>query len=94
MKAVVKNDPHQSFILDHFQNIWAVLLKRHGIEETPDYLVNHELRCIFVTYLWPAVAFAGDDVTRDKKERVLMSVVKAGAAKKSSKIPAGGVGPS
>ena len=41
----------------------------------------------------PAVAFDGDDCTRDVKERVLISFVKKGIARKSSKMPEGGVGP-
>ena len=77
-----------------FKTFGLYCLRDTVLKNPLDYLVNHELRCMFVTYLWPAVAFAGEDVTRDKKERVLMSVVKAGAAKKSSNIPAGGVGPS
>ena len=44
------------------------------------------------SYRVPAVAFEGDDLTREEKERVLMSLVKDGMARKSSKIPGGGVG--
>lgn len=45
-------------------------------------------------YRWPDVALEGEDFTRDKKSRVLTSLVKEGIARNASKIPAGGVGPS
>lgn len=44
------------------------------------------------TDLVPPVAFAGAAFTRSMNERVLTSFVKYGIARKSSKMPAGGVG--
>lgn len=45
-------------------------------------------------YLVPAVALEGEACTRETKSLVDTSLVKYGIAKKSSKIPSGGVGPS
>ena len=42
----------------------------------------------------PPVALAGAARTRSRNGRVLTSLVKYGIARKSSKMPAGGVGPS
>jgi hypothetical protein len=41
-----------------------------------------------------AVASEGDDWTRDRKDRVLISFETTGMSRKSSKMPSGGVGPS
>lgn len=42
----------------------------------------------------PAVAFEGDDWTSEMNDRVEISFVKLGIARKSSKMPSGGVGAS
>lgn len=62
------------------------LRSRQSVERTKDFEI--------LIYREPLVALDGEDWTRDTNERVLMSEVKEGIARKASKIPAGGVGPS
>lgn len=52
---------------------------------------SFDKRC---AYRDPEVILAGEDCTREKKERVETSRVNEGIARISSKIPAGGIGAS
>lgn len=90
--------PVPGLIDNGIQEVLRVIFDRNGVEKatvnrkTIIASVAHETGNR-IAYRVPLVALAGDDRINEVKGRVETSLVKWGIAKKSSKIPAGGVGP-